>query len=34
MQHSPEIEKILASAHKLAKDKKHDYVTIEHLTLE
>ena len=33
MQHSPEIEQILATAHKLAKDKKHDYVTIEHLTL-
>ena len=33
MQHSPEIEQILATTHKLAKDKKHDYVTIEHLTL-
>src|SRR6056300_1266116 len=33
MQHSPEIEQILATAHKIAKDKKHDYVTIEHLTL-
>ena len=33
MQHSPEIEQILAQAHKLAKDKKHDYVTIEHLML-
>jgi len=33
MQHSPEIEKILGNAHKIATDKKHDYVTIEHLML-
>ena len=30
MQHSPEIEQILGQAHKIASDRKHDYVTIEH----
>ena len=33
MQHSPEIEQILGQAHKIASDRKHDYVTIEHLML-
>ncbi len=33
MQHSPEIEKILGHAHKIAVDKNHEYVTVEHLTL-
>ena len=33
MQHSPEIEQILGQAHKIAVQKNHDYVTIEHLTL-
>ena len=33
MQPSPEIEQILGQAHKIAVNKKHDYVTVEHLTL-
>ena len=33
MQNNPEIEKILQQAHKIAIDKKHDYVTVEHVTL-
>ena len=33
MQHSPEIEQILGQAHKIAVQKNHDYVTVEHLTL-
>src|SRR5210317_510275 len=33
MQNNPEIEKILQQAHKIATDKKHEYVTVEHVTL-
>ena len=33
MQQSPEIEHILSQAQRLAKTKKHAYVTLEHLTL-
>jgi len=33
MQNSPEIEKILGQAQKLARIKKHEYVTLEHLML-
>ena len=33
MQQNPEIEHILAQAQRIAKEKKHAYVTLEHLTL-
>ena len=33
MQNNPEIESILAQALKIAIHKKHEYVTLEHLTL-
>ena len=33
MQNNPEIEHILVQAQKIAITKKHEYVTLEHLTL-
>lgn len=33
MQQNPEIEHILASAQKIARAKRHEYITLEHLTL-
>ena len=33
MQTNPEIEQILSQAQRLARIKKHEYVTVEHLTL-